>query len=606
MASKVGDLRIELSAETAAFRRDMEKARGDIRNASKSMSSDLSGFKSSIGATSAAVGSLTAVIGALATSAAVGMFVSTITEFERLNASLKTMTGSSAGAEVAMAWLQDFAAETPYQLSQVVSSFTKLKAMGMDPSREAMESYGNTASAMGKDLNMMVEAVADAATGEFERLKEFGIKAKSEGDKVSFTFQGVTTTVKKSSKDIEGYLIGIGQHQFAGAMADQMDTLNGKISNLKDSSQALMVALGDTGLRDVFKNLVGDTVEQLEELTTWFKENPDTVRAWGNTFMGVVDAVHAEVLRLGMLLDKIGGTMTFIASLPSAIPAALGVDSSQDRMQRMADLNIMYEQRYQEKDRQLQELANRSVSREMAINMPSSYSGTSTSSGSALGGGAVVSGGGGDMATDLKKQVAMVKEIYAELEKENQAAISVNQEMYEQLGIGAENVAKDEVQALMERAERWKVAGADISKINEWLYEQIDGLRATWSEKGEQEAVDYLNKFSRHSQSLIDEYISVQEAAVAELNKIGVRMDLLDKQDINLDVYLRDHASSQINAIIAKVQSMQAYGLGVESSVSGSGSASSSSTTTINISEKVSRSDVSNIVTEYSRQGDRS
>ena len=30
---------------------------------------------------------------------------------------------------------------------------------------------------MGKDITQMIEAVADAATGEFERLKEFGIKA---------------------------------------------------------------------------------------------------------------------------------------------------------------------------------------------------------------------------------------------------------------------------------------------------------------------------------------------------------------------------------------------------------------------------------------------
>ena len=35
---------------------------------------------------------------------------------------------------------------------------------------------------MGKDLSQMIEAVADATTGEFERLKEFGIKAGKEGD----------------------------------------------------------------------------------------------------------------------------------------------------------------------------------------------------------------------------------------------------------------------------------------------------------------------------------------------------------------------------------------------------------------------------------------
>ena len=35
---------------------------------------------------------------------------------------------------------------------------------------------------MGKSLNQMIEAVADATTGEFERLKEFGIKARTHGE----------------------------------------------------------------------------------------------------------------------------------------------------------------------------------------------------------------------------------------------------------------------------------------------------------------------------------------------------------------------------------------------------------------------------------------
>jgi hypothetical protein len=59
-----------------------------------------------------------------------------------------------------------------------------------------------------------------------ERLKEFGIKAKSQGDQVTFTFQGVSTTVGKNSREIEAYLRSIGDVQFAGAMEEQADTLN--------------------------------------------------------------------------------------------------------------------------------------------------------------------------------------------------------------------------------------------------------------------------------------------------------------------------------------------------------------------------------------------
>ena len=81
-----------------------------------------------------------------------------------------------------------------------------------------MQNYGDTSATLGKDLSQMIEAVADAATGEFERLKEFGIKAKNQGDTISFTFRGVTENVKNNATEIENYLIKLGQVNFDGAM----------------------------------------------------------------------------------------------------------------------------------------------------------------------------------------------------------------------------------------------------------------------------------------------------------------------------------------------------------------------------------------------------
>ncbi len=121
-----------------------------------------------------------------------------------------------------------------------VTAFTKLTAMGLEPSERALTSYGNTASAMSKTLNQMIEAVADATVGEFERLKEFGIKAAVEGNKVSFTFRGVKTTVKKETAAIQSYLLQLGQTEFAGGMERQANTLNGALSNLGDAWDNLL------------------------------------------------------------------------------------------------------------------------------------------------------------------------------------------------------------------------------------------------------------------------------------------------------------------------------------------------------------------------------
>ena len=168
-------------------------------------------------------------------------------QFDILNASLVTVTGSTENARSAFDWIQKFAATTPYQLNEVTDAFIKMKALGLDASEDALRSYGNTAAAMGKGLNQMIEAVADASTGEFERLKEFGIKARQEGDQVTLTFRGVATTIGNNSAEIVQYLRRIGDEDFASAMNERVKTLDGSISNLSDSYNKLLLTISQGG-----------------------------------------------------------------------------------------------------------------------------------------------------------------------------------------------------------------------------------------------------------------------------------------------------------------------------------------------------------------------
>ena len=211
----------------------------------------------STGGVSAAYKALGGVMAALGVGALVNSFKNTVTETERLKGSLVTMTGSTKNAGIAFNALLGFASSTPFTLNQSVESFIKLKSLGLDPSERALQSYGNTAAAMGKDMTQMIEAVADASTGEFERLKEFGIKASSEGDRVKFTFQGVTTEIGKNSAEIQEYLLGIGEVNFGGAMEDQMKRLPGLLSNLSDQVTKLFIKIGDSGGIKLFTVAIG-------------------------------------------------------------------------------------------------------------------------------------------------------------------------------------------------------------------------------------------------------------------------------------------------------------------------------------------------------------
>lgn len=218
--------------------------------------------------------------------------------FDKLNSGLITMTGSAENAAKAFSVLQQFAKETPYGLNQAVEGFTKLVALGLNPSKEALISYGNTAAAMGKDLNQMIEAVADASTFEFERLKEFGIKSSQQADTVSFTFRGVTTTVKKNSEEIQKYLLNIGNTDFAGAMETRSKTLDGQLSSLADSFDGLVLAVAQSGFGDAVGEQAATAEDAITALTDAIASNEiaatlqDWVTLFNESFEFISDALN--------------------------------------------------------------------------------------------------------------------------------------------------------------------------------------------------------------------------------------------------------------------------------------------------------------------------
>jgi phage tail tape-measure protein len=57
----------------------------------------------------------------------------TASKFEQFSVMLTGIEGSADKARKSMAWVQDFAQKTPYELDDVMDAFVKLKAYGIDP-----------------------------------------------------------------------------------------------------------------------------------------------------------------------------------------------------------------------------------------------------------------------------------------------------------------------------------------------------------------------------------------------------------------------------------------------------------------------------------------
>lgn len=251
----------------------------------------------SMGKAALAAGALYATVSGLALLASMGRQVVEVTaKFDGLEGSLKTVTGSAMAAQGVFSVIQDFAARTPYSVEEATRAFIALKARGLDPSMGALRDYGNTASSMSAGLMDMVEAVADAVTGEFDSLKKFGIDAQAQGDKVIFTFKGVSTEVKKNATDIEGYLRRLGQVDFAGAMEEQAARVNGALSNMGDAYDGMLSRIGKslpirmvaTGFATIF-DWVGDKFE------TTLDEQIATLSARADDMSREMDAVQKRV-----------------------------------------------------------------------------------------------------------------------------------------------------------------------------------------------------------------------------------------------------------------------------------------------------------------------
>jgi hypothetical protein len=191
--------------------------------------------------------------------------------FEKLGAILKNTLGSGSAAQGAMIRIQEIAATTPFSVEELTQSFVKLANQGFKPTNQQIIALGDLAASTGKSFDMLAEALIDAQVGEFERLKEFGVRASKAGDQVTFTFKNQETVVKNTSAEIQKYLVSLGSIEgVAGSMAAISATTEGAVSNLGDAWDGFLASIGNN-LAPVFQKTLKITAEFLTNLKNLFQ-----------------------------------------------------------------------------------------------------------------------------------------------------------------------------------------------------------------------------------------------------------------------------------------------------------------------------------------------
>lgn len=259
-------LSAELVAKVSNFVNGMKTATKASKDAEDKITKSTSSISRAVTSNIAGVFSVAAVVG-------FGKAVLDVTsEFQKFNAVLGNTLGSASLATIKLREIQEFAAKTPFAINELTGAFVKLANSGFKPTGDQMRMLGDLASSTGKTFDQLAEAILDAQSGEFERLKEFGIRAKDAGDSVIFTYKGVQTTVEKASGAIREYITNLGNAEgVSGSMAKISATLGGQISNLGDSWDQMLLSVG-SNTNGVFNNAIAVIGKALAKITQYNEE----------------------------------------------------------------------------------------------------------------------------------------------------------------------------------------------------------------------------------------------------------------------------------------------------------------------------------------------
>lgn len=229
----------------------------------------------------------------------------TTQKLEKYETVLGTALKSQKQAKESMAALKDIAAKTPFSVDVLTEAYVKMVNRGLRPTREQMLSMGDVASALGKPMEAVNEAILDVSNTE--RWNELGIKVQKSGDKIIGTFKGQKVTMDATEEGALKMVAAFGKMEgVAGQNAEMMTKLEGKTSNLGDTFMQLAGAVGEQ-LKPLFYALLGVVIEVANFLLELAKNSEPVVVVFKTLWRQVsslFDSLMSLVLQVFPSLNK--------------------------------------------------------------------------------------------------------------------------------------------------------------------------------------------------------------------------------------------------------------------------------------------------------------
>jgi len=290
--------------------------------------------------------------------AAMGAIIGFNDTLERTQIAFTQMLGSSSAATDMLAQLKQFAISTPFQFDGLTQSAQQLMAMGV-AARDVipdLTAIGDAVAGVAGDQEVLnrvvlafgqISAAGKATAQDLRQLTQAGIPAyemlaKALGTDVAGAMKQVTAGAVDSQTAIDALISGI-EERSGGLMKAQMGTLQGQLSNLKDTMQQeladlgkpifesvkqLVAGLGEGLSSEKFKAVATDIIQVVEELLGAFTKLaeflanvPTGLIEWGIRAAEVAVGLRAINTVVGGVQTALRATATFFALETAATKA---------------------------------------------------------------------------------------------------------------------------------------------------------------------------------------------------------------------------------------------------------------------------------------------
>ena len=244
----IADLLVKIGADTSDLRKELNATKRQIKTAFGSEALDVS--KKSL-AVLGGIGAGLAALGVASVKAGASL-QSTKTAFTN-------MLGSAEKAQDFLGKMQDFAAKTPFEFSQVSQAAQKFIAFGFSAEQviPTLTAVGDAAAGVGlgaEGINRITLALGQMAAkskvqaGEMMQLTETGIPAwKMLADQIGVSVPEAMSMVSKGAIDAATgitALVGGMEQSFGGMMDQQSQTISGTWSTLMDGLEQSAAQVG--------------------------------------------------------------------------------------------------------------------------------------------------------------------------------------------------------------------------------------------------------------------------------------------------------------------------------------------------------------------------